>query len=104
MLLSQQRNLVQKPNQGLIESRQRELDYNSSIMTDFGMISALISGFTLSLFVGFDVTSYATSNDALDYIYWILVCITMCSSLQCLLTTMTINICSQNLAIRGPPG
>ena len=58
MLLSQQRNLVQKTNQGLIESRQRELDYNSSIMTDFGMISALISGFTLSLFVGFDVTSY----------------------------------------------
>jgi len=44
MLLSQQRNLVQKTNQGLIESRQRELDYNSSIiMTDFGMISALIS-------------------------------------------------------------
>lgn len=69
----------------------------------FGIISGLISGFTLSALTQVDAKG-SDAHDFFKWLFWLACATAMCTSLHCLLTTTFVNVFGTGLALRGPSG
>jgi hypothetical protein len=90
-------------NQQLLNIRELELNYFTNVFENFGIVSGLISGFTLSALTQVDAKG-ASAHDFFKWLFWLTCATAMCTSLHCLLTTTFVNVFGTGLALRGPSG
>lgn len=103
MLRAEQLALIQGANQQLLNIRELELDYFTSVFENFGIISGLLSGFALSCVTQVDAIN-ADAWEPMKWTFWIFCTLVMCTSLHCLLTCTFCNVFGVGLALRGPSG
>ena len=98
-----QQALFQQTNQAVLDIRQLEIDYYTSLYGVVGTQATLVGGFAYSIVT----QNNNTENAYLDvflYIYFIFAALTLAASLHVLLCTMLLQVYGPGLAINGPLG
>ena len=102
MLKAETDALMQAQNIGVLETRQAELEYYVNVYNSIGTQAALIAGFTITSMTSIDLTDMQLTPS--KGAYFILNTITLCTSVQCVLSTIFVVVCGPGLALRGPEG
>jgi hypothetical protein len=104
MIRANQSVLNQKTNIALLNIRQSEITYYTSITSAFGTQAALIGGFTYGVWLKDHTTSANHFVNTLQDVYWVTAAGTMVCAIHIIMTTMFIQVFGPGLGLNGPVG
>jgi hypothetical protein len=99
-----QQALSQQTNQAVLQIRQLEVNYYTTLYGVFGTQGVLVGGFVYNMFTQNNIRPSNLGVDYIKYVYYVSSAITMASSLHIMFTTMLLQVYGPGLALHGPLG